>query len=352
MDDIELLVVGPANRTTGGIARFLSEQRRRLPSDISVRVYDGGTTSTNHLNDHLVTVLVTLWAMVRFPFRRRPDLVHVHTSHRLAFYRASWYVLVARLVWQRPVVIHIHGSSFDEFARADSLVAAWMQRMTFGLADRVISLSEYWQSVLSERIDATKLVVVPNAVDPNEYEPSYGADPPVAVFISNHIERKGIRELVAAIEQVDETDLHVRIAGSGPLSSLAETLAAESPNVEYYGYVSEAEKRRLIQEATVYLLPTYAEGLPIALLEGMAGGNAVITTNVAAIPEVVDDASGWTVPPGDIDALGQALSEFAADPDAAVEMGRHNRSIIEDRFAWPAVIDRLTDIYRSIATPR
>lgn len=352
MEDIELLVVGPANRTTGGVARFLSEQRRRLPNEIDVRVYDVGTTSVDLPLEYLPTVVATLWAMVRFPFRRRPDVVHVHTSHGLAFYRASWYVIVARLLWQRPVVVHVHGSSFDRFVRDSSPVDVWLQRVMFALADRVISLSEHWRSVLSDRVAESKLVVVPNAVDPDEYDPSYSADPPVAVFISNHIERKGIRDLVDAVVRADENDLHVHIAGSGPLSELAEDLAASSPTVEYYGYVSEAEKRRMIEEATAYLLPTYAEGLPIALLEGMAGGNAVITTDVAAIPEVVDAESGWMVSPGDVDALTAALSEFAADPDAAVEMGRHNRSIVEDRFAWPTVTDRLTAVYRSVTGSR
>jgi len=351
MEQIELLVVGPAKQTTGGIARYLSEQRRRLPDDISVRVYDGGTNSRTGSGALLLTLLTTLWAAIRFPFRRRPDVVHVHTSHRLAFYRASWYVFIAGVLWRRPVVVHIHGSSFDEFARDDSPVAFGTQKLNFGIADRVISLSDYWRTVLSERVSESKLVVVPNAIDPDEYEPSYNIDPPVATFVSNHIKRKGIRELVAAIDRLDDPDFRIEIAGSGPLSHLAEDLAADSPAVTYRGYVSETEKRRLIEQSNLYVLPTYAEGLPIALLEGMAGGNAVLTTDVGAIPEVVDKKSGWVVPPGDVDALTDALREFSENPRATADMGRHNRRIVEDRFAWPVVVERLTDIYRSITRP-
>ncbi|MFB6141502.1 MAG: glycosyltransferase family 4 protein [Halosimplex sp.] len=350
MATVDLLVVGPANRTTGGIARFLSEQRRRLSDDVDVRVYDGGTTDGELAGGMVLTALITAWAILRFPFRRRPDVVHVHTSDGLAFYRASWYVLVAGLLWRRPVVVHVHGSSFDDFVRTDSPVSAGVQDLTFGVADRVVSLSDHWRSVLSDRVPASKLVVVPNAVDPGEYDPSYDADPPVVVFVSNHIERKGIREFTAAVERATDADIRVRIAGSGPLADLSADLAADSPTVEYLGYVSEAEKRRVIETATAYVLPTYAEGLPIALLEGMAGGNAVITTDVDAIPEVVDDGSGWVVEPGDVDALTDALRAVAEDPDAAAAMGRHNRAIIEERFAWPTVVDRLTDVYRSLAS--
>lgn len=347
MKTIDLLVVGPANQQSGGIARFVTEQRERLPADVSVRVYDGGSNTTD-VNADAVTLLISLFAMLRFPFRRRPDIVHVHSSHGLAFYRATWYVFVAKVLWRRPVVVHIHGSSFEAFAARDSGLADATQRRTFAYADAVIALSDHWRTVLAERVDASKLVVVPNAVDPDEYTPVYGASPPVVAFVSNHIERKGIREFVAAVEQLDEEAIDVVIAGAGPLSSLAENLAATSSNVDYRGFVSEAEKRRIISEATVYALPTYAEGLPIALLEGMAGGNAVVTTDVGSIPEVLDPDSGWMLRPGDTEGIVEALRAVAADPERAEAMGRHNRQLVEEQYAWPVVVDRLVSIYRSV----
>jgi len=347
----DLLVVGPRARTTGGIARFLTEQQRRLPDDIAVRVYDNGARDTEHPWGVLHVALVSIVAMLAFPFRTRPDIVHVHTSHGLAFYRVSWYVLVAGVLWRRPVVVHVHGSSFDTFAASDSPLAAGTQRLTFGIADRVIALSASWRTVLARRVDRSKLVVVPNAVDPSAYEPCFDADPPVIAFVSNHIERKGIREFVTAIDRLAGADCRVRIAGAGPLSERAERLADRTPNVEYLGYVEEAQKRALLDEASVYVLPTYAEGLPIALLEGMAGGNAVVTTDVGAIPEVVDDESGWIVPPGDSDALTSALQAALADPAATAQMGRHNRSLVERHYAWPVVTEQLADLYRGLARP-
>jgi len=353
-----VLLVGPSGRDTGGIARYLTEQRRRLPDEFDVRVHDNGVRSRDGdgaLAAAALAVLATLRAWVGFPFRRRPDVVHVHTSDGVAFYRASWFVVVAAVIWGRPVVVHVHGSSFDEFVASASPLAAGAQWLTFGLADRVVSLSEHWREVLSARVADSKLVVVPNAVDPDEYDPDYGADPPAAVFVSNHVERKGIREFVAALDRLgetepfDEADARVEIAGSGPLADLAADLADRAPNVTYRGYVSESEKRAMIESASLYVLPTYAEGLPIALLEGMAGGNAVLTTDVDAIPEVVDDDSGWVVEPGDVDGLTAALEDWTADPGAAAAMGRHNRAIVEERYTWPVVVDRLTDVYRSLA---
>jgi glycosyltransferase involved in cell wall biosynthesis len=345
MAPLDVLAVGPVDRAAGGISRYLDEQRRRLPAAVALRTHDDGSGRFEW--GPVRTLLSSLRAALAFPLRARPDVVHVHASHGPSFYRASWYVLVAALVWRRPAVVHVHGSSFDEFATTDAVGARAIQWLAFGLADRVVVLSAGWADRLAGRVDRGKLVVVPNAVDPDEYDPD-PADPPVVAFVSSQIERKGIREFVAALDRVDG-EFEVAIAGTGPLSELSADLAERDDRVEYLEYVSESRKRELLERATLYVLPTHAEGLPIALLEGMAGGNAVLTTDVGAIPEVLDDRSGWVVSPGDVDALVEALSAFVEDPEAAVEMGRHNRRIVEEEYAWSVVVGRLTGLYRSLA---
>ncbi|WP_321169864.1 glycosyltransferase family 4 protein [Salinigranum rubrum] len=170
------------------------------------------------------------------------------------------------------------------------------------------------------------------------------------VFVSNLIERKGVRELVTALGSVladDRGSLRVDIAGDGPLSDLVESLAEEHQRVTYHGYVSEERKRALLERGSVYVLPSYAEGLPIALLEGMAGGNAAVATTVGSIPEVVDDRSGRLVEPGDDDALAAALESLVASPTTVQEMARRNRSLIETRYSWERVVTQLVEAYES-----
>ncbi|WP_121823387.1 glycosyltransferase family 4 protein [Halostella salina] len=348
-DTIDLLVVGPESRATGGVARYVTEQRARLPDDVDPRVYDVGTPRGEGLRWFLAALLVSLRAAVLFPFRSRPDAVHVHSSHGFAFYRASFYVLFAALVWQRPVVLHIHGSSFDDFVVDASLPVRLLQSAVFDACDRIIVLSAYWRDVLAHRASPEKLVVVPNAVDADEYRPEFDADPHV-VFVSNHVERKGIGELADAVDDLKRDgapEFRVSIAGDGPLSDRAEDLAARHDGVDYLGYVSETEKRELIDSASIYALPTHGEGLPIALLEGMAGGNAVVTTGVGSIPEVVGETNGLLVDPGDSDDLADAIGELVANPERAAAMGRTNREAVRERYSWPAAVDRLTETYRA-----
>jgi glycosyltransferase involved in cell wall biosynthesis len=285
---------------------------------------------------------------LKFPFRTPPDIVHVHSSHAVSFYRASFYVLFARYVWRRPVVLHIHGSSFHTFVRDASTPVRLYQELVFGASDEVIVLSEYWRDVVSERVPRSKISIVPNAVDPALYDPKYHADPPRIVFVSNLVPRKGVVELVSALRDVlteSDVDCVVDIAGDGRLREHVEELADEFEEVTYHGYVSEAKKRALLNEGTVFVLPTYAEGLPIAILEAMAGGNAIASTQVAAIPEVVGEDRGRLVEPGDVEALAEALHELVSEPDRAADMGKRNRAIVEQQYSWDHIVDRLVDIY-------
>ena len=110
MSDLDLLIVGPAGHDTGGVARYIDEHRRILPSDIRTRTYDVATPRGSGVEHFLRASLVALADMARFPFRSRPDVVHVHSSHYFSFYLSAFYVLFASLVWRRPVVIHVHGS--------------------------------------------------------------------------------------------------------------------------------------------------------------------------------------------------------------------------------------------------
>lgn len=346
----DLLIVGPASGKSGGITRYINEQVGQLPDWIEAHIHDVRPSRDGTIPNTLGTLADSLRAVVSFPFRPRPQAIHVHTSHGLGFYREAFYVLFASHVWNRPVVLHVHGSSFDEFVQTDNPVLQRFQSIVFGSSDRIIVLSEYWKRVLSTRVSESKLEVEPNAVDVDQYDPSYDPDVPTVTFLSNHIERKGIVDLVEAIDRLKrtgETRFRVWLAGSGPESERAKQLADRYDDVEYHGFVSESEKRRLLNASSVYVLPTYAEGLPIALLEGMAGGNAVISTDVGSIPEVIDKDGGQIVEPGEVDQLTTALRTLIQRPEKIESMGRRNHQLVADEYSWTSISRDLAGIYRS-----
>lgn len=350
MERIRLLVVGPTGGKSGGIGRYISEQLGHLEGKVSTDLYNTKTTPADGALGFLRGLVDAVVGWARFPLARRPDVVHVHTSHYFSFYLSAFYVLFAAYVWRRPVILHVHGSSFDEFVRDAPPLRALFQSLVFGATDAVVVLSEYWRQALSVRVDTEKLVVLPNAVVLDQYRPDVSPDAQHLVFVSNHVRRKGIVEATEAIARLYDrgVEFETTIAGTGPLSHHAAALAEQYDDVEYRGYITEDEKHELLSEASVYLLPTYAEGLPIAILEAMAGGNAIVTTDVGSIPSVVDDGNGVLVAPGDVDGLTAALEPLLTDLDTTRRMCAESRSRVEAAYSWERMTDELLSLYRRL----
>lgn len=349
---LDVLVVGPAGRQTGGIARYIAEQRRQL-SACSVRVFDVQTPDGEGAGWFLLGVFSAISRMLAFPFRRRPDVVHVHTSHGYSCYLSAFYVLFGSLIWRRPVILHVHGSAFDEFVESASGPLRRALAFVFAQCAAVVVLSSYWETVLDGLVAPGRLVTMPNAVAASEFEPSFSRAVPHIVFVSNLLPRKGVPEFLTALGRLRDADrlppYRVTIAGDGPLARDVAGFAERTAEVEYLGYVSESRKRALLEDGTIFVIPSRAEGLPISLLEAMAGGNAVVATSVGSIPEVIDGANGVLVPPGDADALTSAIRGLLEDPNRVEAMARRNRELVADRYSWTARSGELVDLYRTVS---
>lgn len=343
---MRVIIYGPASRDFGGIARYVNEQAEHL-REHDVVIHDYSPPAGQGPRWFVNAAMSAAHDFAKYVRYRRPDVVHVHTSHGLSFIRASVYVLFSRYIWRRPVVFHIHGSSFDEFIRTDSSLLRCYQSLVFRASCRLVVLSAYWKDVLSERVDPKKIVIIPNAVDHNKYMPRF-VDEAHLVFVSSLIQRKGIRDLVEAIRQLEENtncEYELTIAGDGPLSSGVKRLASEFGHVHYRGFVTESEKRSLLESGSVFVLPSHAEGLPIAILEGMAGGNVIISTKVGSIPEIITDENGILVEPGSVDELADAIRTVMSDSYGTSQVGQQNRELCEEKFSWDVVIPQLEDVF-------
>ena len=290
---------------------------------------------------------------------RRPDIVHVHTSQSWGFVTSAAYVLTFSNYWDVPVVLHVHGSRFDRFVEDASGGMARLQRAVFGTVDITIAVSDDTAEVIRTTFPTQRVVVLRHCVNVEEYRPAGadGADGNGAVeflFVSNLIPRKGIRELSAAVERMGDQfaagdgRASLTIAGKGPLAEVAESLAERYDSVEYRGFVTEKEKIALLNEADVFVLPTASEaGVPIAIVEGLAGGNAIITTGVSGIPELIGRENGVLVPPNDPEALADAMETILVEPRLG-EMCADNHALVQREFTTDAMAEKLDVIYATV----
>ncbi|MEN9355518.1 MAG: GDP-mannose-dependent alpha-(1-6)-phosphatidylinositol monomannoside mannosyltransferase, partial [Fibrobacterota bacterium] len=174
---------------------------------------------------------------------------------------------------------------------------------------------------------------------------------PVILFVGRHVERKGIRFLIEAMEHLKhEPAPRLCIAGHGDLTETLKAQAAvsaASDRIEFSGRVSAERLDELYRDCTVFVLPSIVdsrgdtEGLGTVPLEAYEHLRPVVASRVGGIPDVVKDAvTGFLVPPADPKALAEAIDMILADPILASQMASQGRKLAREHFSW----DRISDL--------
>jgi glycosyltransferase involved in cell wall biosynthesis len=181
-------------------------------------------------------------------------------------------------------------------------------------------------------------------------------EPPTLLEIARLCEIKGQRELIDALARMEHPDARLQLAGDdieqgGAYRSLLERQASErgvADRVAFLGY--RADVPALIAAASVVVLPSWIEGLPLVLLEAMAAGVPVVATAVGGTPElVVDGDTGLLVPPRDPGALASALDSLLADPARAEALGAAGRRRAEESFDADTAASQILRLYEARA---
>ena len=285
----------------------------------------------------------------------RPHVVHVHMSIRGSLYRKSVVIFLSRL-FRIPVLAHMHGSDFQQFHAALGPVGRRYCRAVLNRCAKVIALSESWREYYSKIIPPERVITLYNAVPvPARDAMSFRNRRTVVhgLCLGRLGERKGTFDLLEAVRllRLRGVPAVFTLAGDGEVDR-ARKLADElgiSDCVRIPGWVDGDAKEALLAEADFFVLPSYFEGLPMAILEAMSRGIPVVSTPVGGIPEVVRHGeNGFLVEPGDVLGLTEMMDRICVDPELRRSMGERGRADVESKFSLPIFAGRLADIYESV----
>ncbi len=209
-------------------------------------------------------------------------------------------------------------------------------------ASFVACISHYCRSQAMIHVDPAhweKLKIIHCGVDPDTYTASADRQEAGAniLFVGRLAGVKGVPILLAALPHVLAAHPHVQVTlvGDGPERADLERHAMDlGDRVRFVGYQSQEEVRAHLAESDIFVLPSFAEGVPVVLMEAMASGLPVVTTQIAGIPELVEHGvSGKIVAPGDDQALAQAIIEILDDPVVARDMARAGAVKVQAEFS-------------------
>jgi glycosyltransferase involved in cell wall biosynthesis len=287
--------------------------------------------------------------------RMRPALVHFHSPAAALPGRAM--LAIER---HRPRVVYtVHGflhtwdlqSRRDRaIARAERTLSRWTDALLFQ------SSEDYTQARAAGY--RGRLVPLGNGVGDEwfrdrERRPRTG--PLRVVFVGRLTREKGVGELVTAAR--DLPDVRWTIVGDalpsdrdGAVADVARLAADAGDRIRLVGMVSADRVRECLAEADLLVLPSWREGVPRSVIEGMASGLPVVATNIRGCRELVQPGlNGWLVPARDSTALGRAILQAAElDPDRLAAMGAAGRQRAWEHHREEGVFERISDTYRAL----
>ena len=358
-----MLLLGPALDAVSGVSSHLNMLlESTLSGNFELRHFQVGSEGRSESPwTRWSRLLTDPWRLVRQVRDDNIDVVHINSSlNARAYWRDILFVMAARLCRTR-VLFQVHGGALPQrFFRGNAVLNAWL-RLSLRLPDHVVVLGNDEADAWHRFLPGQSISTIPNAIDCQPYqsldvrEASAGR-PLRLVYLGRLADGKGLCELLhgLAAPSLRNNRPRLRVAGSGPerrhLQDLVRDLGLQS-HVEFVGAVFGDAKRRLLADSDVFVLPSYSEGLPYALLEAMAAGTAVITTPVGAIPDTVEcGVHGLYIPPRDSMAIADALRELQQSPERLQAMREACRARAMGHYDIKRLEDDFRELYRSMTS--
>lgn len=297
-----------------------------------------------------VSSLLALLVIVR-EIVRGVDVVHLNTASRGSTYRNLVIALTATMC-RRPYVIHLHGGGYREFVAGTPGIVRRLVLRYFAGAAVVVALTPSWGRYLVAElgVPAEKLRTVPNGTEAPGHElPATARNGvPTFVFVGRLTDSKGVPTLLRAFADIAEaTGACLLLVGGDVDRQTREALASAPEGVEVVGWVDHARAIAMMARARAVVLPSRLENMPLAVLEAMSVGTAVVATRVGGVPEILDDeVEGLLVDPGDEAQLREALLSLCGSPERARALGDRGRKRWLRDYDGAVMTGRLVECWR------
>lgn len=351
MDKLNVLMLGPARNVKGGMTSVIdSYYDYGLDKKVNLK-YIETINDKNKISKFISEVK----GYIEFErYIDKYDIVHIHMASRRSTFRKGRYIKIANKKGKK-VILHLHGAEFKIFMNECNLKQTKFVKEILNLSDRIIVLSEEWKAYVETLVkDKNKVVVIHNSIIiPENFEKNL--DTQKILFLGRIGNRKGIYDLVDVFKNIIKKfpKAHLYIGGDGEVEKIKKIIKDErlKSNISYIGWISGKEKEKYLKECSFFCLPSYNEGMPMALIEGMAYKNIAISTNVGGIPRLIENGiNGFCIEPGDKKKLQGILENLLEEKNKfrREQISDKARETIKNKFDIKNNIKKLINIYNEV----
>jgi len=280
----------------------------------------------------------------------RIKLLHYNTSVGLSLLKDAFTANVLKIFTNVDTILHIHFTDIHELKKENvyrKVLIFFLKRI-----HSVVVLSDKLrQDLVTLGLENKKLMVIRNYSILNfKKELSVKRVKRDILFIGSVDRRKGILDLFEAIHDFPEKlNWHLHIAGDFTSEAFKLLFFSKlkelnlTKRVTLHGYVSDEAKHKLFEMSSILVLPSYSEGMPLSILEGLSAGCAIVATNVGANKETIKSVTNL-LQPGDLNAIKQELEKLLTDVQY-LELRQKQSLELSKEFSFKKFVDQITPLY-------
>lgn len=285
--------------------------------------------------------------------KRDFDIVHSHDEHA---FTSNLAALIHHMGNQR-LVISCHGrlvytTPFEKGVL--SIYEKTLMLATLRSAEAVISLSKSDKFYLNALgVNQERISIIPNAIDfPTRITPTKRSDERIVLCVSQLLQRKGIETLVEAMQEVHKScrNAKLMIIGEGERKGELLRMCRQRGLEEiivFKGRASKDELEGAYAACAVFVLPSFAEGMPTVILEAMARQRPVVAIDIPSIRDHFGQVA-VLVPPREPLRLSEAIVRILDDEHLQKRLALEGRGLVESKFTWDIVVRQIVDLYERI----
>ncbi len=331
---IKIMMIGASLEQNGGIATVEKLILKHANDNFEIRhitSHDEGDIK-HRLMVFNQALIKLFWKLIT----QKVDIIYIHLSDGGSLVRKSIITLIG-FIFNKPVFIHTHGAEFHvTYSRLPKLAKQFLSSL-FCRCNGFIVLSTIWQDFYINNLglNPERVFVLPNPTElPVTIPQRCNKEKVTLLFCGRVGERKGAFDLIKAFANLPaatRNSSELILAGDGDIEQGKELVKSFNlvDKIKFLGWVDSKQRDSLLNQADVFILPSYNEGLPMAILEAMAWGLPIISTPVGGIPElVITHKNGFLVTPGHIEQLSQVIQSLTENQELRLSLGKDARETV------------------------
>lgn len=320
----KVLMIGPSKQEKGGMSTVI--QNFTQCDQFETFFFNNWQS-----NGWILLFLRNILTIRRFIKKNDIDIVHFHVAQDGSFFRKS--ILLFVIPKNIPTIFHMHASHFDKFySGSQGYKKKWINK-TLNRVDSIVAVSEQWKEYY-ESITTTLVTYINNSVLIQK-ESCFNPTNKRVITLGRIGKRKGSYDILTAARMIAKIDPDVTFEfyGDGSLQEF-RNLSKDLPNVTIHDWIPFDDFKKELKGTTLHLLPSYSEGLPMAVLETMMLGIPNITSDVGGLASVIIPRNtGWLVKAGSSEQIVNCILYAVNHPQELSIISENSKKMITDQFS-------------------